>query len=162
MSKSAVYSGTMYFSYSQFFVFDKSVKLPGCEWTDGHFKQSFARREQNVCFGTLLEFGHAEFVVHLGRYVESSDYARVIQVPFEVTTGEVSIGGPDEYPNEHSVPIPNGHYTLVAAQAVTDDEHENIALFFERHSEQSKESRIIVADDALEPPHPLLETVDVA
>jgi len=36
VSEAAIYSATMYFSNSQFQVFDSSVKLPGCAWTDGH------------------------------------------------------------------------------------------------------------------------------
>jgi hypothetical protein len=56
-------SPRLYFSYSQFMVFDESVRLPGCEWTDEHSAQGFARWESTVNFSTLLEFGEADVVV---------------------------------------------------------------------------------------------------
>ncbi len=162
VSEAAIYSGTTYFSYSQFQVFDSEVKLPGCAWTDGHYKQGFARREPNVSFGTLLEFGHADVAVHLGPYKGNDDHERVIEVPIEVSSGEVVVGGPEEYPNKHIVKVPKGHYRLVAAQTVTGDEREAIDLYFERLAEPLARSRIVVADDVLDPPSPLLESVETA
>ncbi len=162
VSEEALYSATIYFSYSQFQVFDSSVKLPGCAWTDGHYQQGFARREQNVSFGTPLEFGHGDVAVHLGPYRGKDDHERVIEVPIEVSSGEVVIGGPEEYPNKHVVKLPKGHYRLVAAQAVTSDDREAIDLYFEKLPEPLAKSQIIVADDALHPPSPLLESVEVA
>jgi hypothetical protein len=162
VSEAAIYSATIYFSYSQFQVFDGSVKLPGCAWTDGHYKQGFARREPNVSFGTMLEFGHGDVAVHLGPYKGKDDHERVIEVPIEVSSGEVVIGGPEEYPNKHIVKMRTGHYRLVAAQTVTADDREAIDLYFERLAEPLATSRIIVADDVLEPPSPLLESVETA
>jgi RHS repeat-associated protein len=162
ISESAFYSATIYFSYSQFFVFDKSVRRPGCAWTEGHSEQGFARREKNVSFGTLLEFGHAEVSVHRGPYKGNDEHERVIEVPIEVSSGEVVIGGPEELENKHVLRLPKGHYRLVAAQMLTDDDHEAIDLYVEKLTEPLTHSRIIVADDALHPPSLLLETVEVA
>ena len=162
VSEAAIYSATVYFSYSQFQVFDSTVKLPGCAWTEGHYKQGFARREPNVCFGTMLEFGHGDVTVHLGPYEGKDDHERVIEVPLEVSSGEVVIGGPEEYPNKHIVKVAPGHYRLVAAQTVTGDDREAIDLYLEKLSEPVSRSRIIVADNALNPPSALLENVEVA
>jgi hypothetical protein len=162
VSEALIYSATIYFSYGQFQVFDSSVKLPGCAWTDGHYKQGFARREQNVSFGTLLEFGYGDVVVHLGAYRGRDVHKRAIEVPISVSSGEVVIGGPEEYPNKQVVKLPNGHYRLVAAQTVTSDDREGIDLYFEQLLEPLATSQIIIADDALHPPSPLLESVEVA
>ena len=162
MSESIFYSAEIYFSYSQFQVFDSSVSLPGCAWTDEHYRQGFARREPNVSFGTMLEFGHGDVAVHLGPYKPEDEHERVIEVPIEVSSGEVVIGGPEEYPNKHIVKMRKGHYRLVAAQSVTGDDREAIDLYFEELTEPLAASRIIVADDALHPPSPLIEGVDMA
>jgi hypothetical protein len=162
VNEAAIYAATIYFSYSQFQVFDSSVKLPGCTWTDGHYKQGYARREPNVSFRTMLEFGHGNLAVYLGPYEGRNDHQRAIEVPIEMTSGEVVIGGPEEYPNRHIVKVPKGHYRLVAAQTVTADDREAIDLYFERLTEPLAKSRIVVADDALDASSPLLETSEVA
>ena len=162
VSEAPIYTATIYFSYSQFAVFDSSVELPGCAWTDGHYKQGFARRERNVSFGMMLEFGHGDVAVHLGPYKVNGGHERVIEVPLEVSSGEVVIGGPEEYPNKHFVKMVNGHYRLVAAQTVTADDREGIDLYFEKLTAPLAKSRIVVADDVLDPPNPLLENVEVA
>ena len=164
VSEQAIYSATVYFSYSQFQVFDRSVTLPGCAWTEGHYKQGFARREPNVSFGTMLEFGYGDVAIHLATYERRHDHhERVIEVPIDVLSGEIVVAGPEEeYPNKHVVKIPKGHYRLVAAQTVTGDEREAIDLYFEKLAEPLAKSRILVADDMLDPPSPLLESVETA
>jgi hypothetical protein len=162
VSEAATYSGTIYFSYNQFLVFDASVKLPGCAWTEDHFKQGFARREQNASFGTLLEYGHGDMAAYLGPYEGKDDHERVIEVPIEVSSGQVVIGEPEEYPNKHIVKMPKGHYRLVAAQTATADNREAIDLYFEKLNKPLAESRIIVADPALNPASPLLESAEAA
>lgn len=157
-----IYAATVYFSYNQFHVFDASVKLPGCDWTDGHYKQGFARRDQTVNFGTLLEFGKGEVTVHLGPYREQAGHERVIEVPLEVSSGEVVIGGPEEYPDKHVVKLPEGHYRLAAAQAVIGDDRETIDLYFERIGEPLQSSKVILADGELAELGPLLESADIA
>lgn len=162
LGESEVFVADVYFSYSQLCVFDKSVALPGCAWTETHFRQGFARREANVCFGTLLEFGHAELAVRVGPYEATGEHERVIEVPFEVSSGEIVIAGPEEVENEYVVKLAPGHYRLVAAQTVTAEDREAIDLYFEKLANPLIHSRIIVTDDTLAPPDPLVETVDVA
>jgi hypothetical protein len=142
LSDSVILSARIYFAYSQFQVFDKAA-LAGHQWTQGHFDQGFARTGRSVSFGT-------------------DEHARVIEVPFEVSSGEVVVGGPEEFPvkPERVFQLPKGHYRLVAAQAVTDEDQEKIDLYFEKLAEPLTKSRIVVADDALNPPSPLLETAE--
>jgi competence protein J (ComJ) len=161
-SEASIYSGTIYFSYGQFYVFDRAVNLPGCVWTEPHYKQGFARRERNVSFGTLVEFGHGDVTVYLGPYKGRSNYERVIEVPIEVLSGEVVVGGPEEHPNQHIVKLPGGYYRLVAAQTVTGDDREAIDLYFEKLAKPLAHSRILVADHVLDPASPLLESVEIA
>jgi Competence protein J (ComJ) len=161
LSDSAIFSARIYFAYSQFQVFDKAA-LPGHHWTQSHFDQGFARTERNVSFGTPLEFGHGAVLVHLGPYEGRDDHLRVIEVPFEVSSGEVVVGGPEEFPvkPERVFQLPKGHYRLAAAQTVTDEEHENIDLYFEKLAEPLTKSRILVAEGGLRAPTPLLESAE--
>lgn len=110
----------------------------------------------------MLEFGHGDVAVHLGPYKPEDVHERVTEVPIEVSSGEVVIRGPEEYPNRHVVKVRKGHCRLVAAQTVTGDDREVIDLYFEELTGPLATSRIIVADDALNPPSPLMESVDVA
>jgi Competence protein J (ComJ) len=150
----------MYFSYSQFFVFDRSVKLPACAWTETHHDQGFARRERNAVFATLLEFGHAEVTVTRGAYTPRETYQRVIEVPIEVQSGTVIVSGPEEFDDDRTTDMPSGSYRLTVAQAVVADDQECIDLYFERVTEPALQSRIIVADESLRPADPLLETAE--
>ena len=81
----------LYFSYSQFFVYDSAVKGPGCLWTDAQVREGFARRESAISFGTLLEFGFADVAFRRGPFQPSEAYERVIAVPFVVFTGKVMV-----------------------------------------------------------------------
>jgi len=155
----ALLTSTMYFSYSQFLVFDSSVQAPECAPTRAHADQGFARRTKSVLFGTLLDFGYADLTVYAGPYVEKPEYERVIEVPLHVPSGEVRIKGPEEIKSERSIKLDKGYYRLVAAQVVKEEE-EIIDLFFEKVTGPLLRSRIWVADDRLKPPTPLLETVD--
>lgn len=162
MNTTTALSPRLYFSYSQFMVYDQSVQLPGCAWTDEHSAQGFARRESTVNFNTLLEFGYADVTVRRSAYQPSAEHDRVIAVPFRVASGEVLVEGPEEMDVERAFTLPPGNYRLVAAQRVTGDEEEVIDLFFEPLAELLERSAILLADDALNPPTPLLETAAVA
>src|SRR6185295_10740927 len=86
----------LYFSYNQFMVYDQSVQLPGCDWTDDHFAQGFARRESVVNFNALLEFGYADVEISFEPYQPKQEDERVIAVPFHVMSGKVVVEGPEE------------------------------------------------------------------
>jgi hypothetical protein len=155
-------STSIYFSYGQFQVFDRVVKRPGCEWTEQHHRQGFARRPYNVSFTTLVEYGDARVQVSIGPYRGSSSHERVIEVPFEVASGEVVVSGPEEAVRWTTMVVPPGHYRLIAAQEAVGEEEEVISLFFEGLLQPLGHSRIVVADAGLAPVLPLLEDVDEA
>jgi len=162
MTTKTALSPRLYFSYSQFMVYDGSVQLPGCDWTEEHTAQGFARRESVVNFNTLLEFGYADVVVNREAYELQQGYQRVIAVPFRVTSGKVVVDGPEETAVERSVSLPPGQYRLVAAQHITGEEEEAIDLYFEPLTKALERSTILVADHALNPPTPLIETAKIA
>lgn len=152
----------LYFSYSQFMVYDQSVTYPGCLWTENHTAQGFARRQSTVCFGTLLEFGDATVTYQVVRYAFNDKYERVIAVPFIVTSGKVIVNGPEEMNVLRVVELPKGHYRLVAGQHMIGDDEEAIDLFFEPLNESSSTSAILVADEQLKVPGTLIETAEIA
>ena len=155
-------SSKLYFSYGQFMVFDSSVQLPGCDWTEAHVAQGFARRESAVNFSTLLQFGYAAVGVSRGIYEPQHEYERVIAVPFRSTSGKVNVEGPEESPSERSFELLPGHYRLVAAQYVVGDDDEVVNLCFEPLVEALDRSTILVADATLNPPTPLVEIAKIA
>jgi hypothetical protein len=155
-------SPRLYFSYSQFMVYDQRVQLPGCAWTDEHSAQGFARRDSVVNFGTPLEFGYADVFVSRNAYQPREEYKRIIAVPFLVTSGKIIVEGPEEKKPDRNVALPPGNYRLVAAQQVTADDGEVIDLFFELLTKPLERSSILLADDALNPGASLLETAGVA
>jgi len=152
----------MYFSYGQFMVYDLDVELPGCAWTEGHSAQGFARRDSAVCFGAILDFGHADVTFVLGGYQPTQSFDRVVVVPFTVVTGKVAVDGPEESDVDRTIEIPRGHYSLTAAQRVLSDDLEDVHLFFESVAEPRQVSSILVADEMLSPSYPLIETAEVA
>jgi hypothetical protein len=152
----------LYFSYSQFLVYDSAVKAPGCLWTDAHSAQGFARRDSAVSFGTLLEFGFADVSLRRGPFQPSETYERVIAVPFVVSTGRVIVDGPEEIKIGRAIELPVGNYQIVAAQRVLGDDEELIDLFVDKLEEPLRNSKIIVADAMLNPSAQLVETAEVA
>jgi hypothetical protein len=161
MNPKIALSPRLYFSYSQFMVFDESVRLPGCEWTDEHCAQGFARRESTVNFSTILKFGEADVVVD-SAYQERDEYERVIAVPFLVTSGNVIVDGPEEIKGKRKLKLRSGNYRLTAAQRVTGEEEEAIGLFFKLLSKPLERSSILVADKTLRMPSLLSETAGIA
>lgn len=162
MMSEAICSAVICFSYGQFQVFDRTVRLPGLAWTEAHVRQGFARQEQNVSFATLLEFGKGDVAVHLAPYPASAGAERAIEVPFEVSSGHVVIGGPEEFPDKCIVSLSTGHYRLVAAQRATVNHRETIDLYFQKLSMPLAKSRILVGVDAVNLSLPLLESADAA
>ena len=162
MNATTALSPKLYFSYSQFMVYDQSEQLPGCDWTDEHSAQGFARRESTVCFGTPLEFGHADVTVNVAPYQPREEYARVISVPFLNSSGVITVEGPEEMDVDRIVELPPGNYRLTAAQIITGDDEEVIDLFFELLSTPLKQSAVLVADEMLNPSKSLIETAGIA
>lgn len=149
------------FSFNQFLVYDSSVSMPGCLWTDTHIRQGFARRESVVCFGTILEFGKASLSVYLEPYPKEMNHDRAISTPFKSPTGKILIEGPEESNTNRYIELEPGFYNLTAAQKVVDY-CEEIELFFEKVIEPNSHSMIIIADDELDPPDELKEYAEIA
>jgi hypothetical protein len=143
-------------------VYDQTEQLPGCDWTEEHTAQGFARRESTVCFGTPLEFGHADVWVMVGAYQPQPDYERVISVPFRSVSGRLTVEGPEELDVDRAFEMPRGDYNLTAAQVIVGEDEERIDLFFEPVSAPINESSILVADEMLNPPEPLIESAGIA
>jgi hypothetical protein len=136
--------------------------MPGCAWTAAHSAQGFARRDDSVCFSTLLEFGHAIVSITAGSFQTEFTHQRVIAVPFTSKSGRLVVEGPEEFDTGRTFELERGHYRLIAAQRVLREEEEQIDLFFEVLKEPLRCSLIFIADDMLNPAIPLLETADVA
>jgi hypothetical protein len=149
-------SHRLYFSYSQFMIYDQSVQLPGCDWTKKYTQKGFARRESTVCFGTPLEFGYADVTVMSGSYLPQVEYEQVISVPFRSDSGKLMVDGPEEMDADRVFAVPIGDYKLTAAQTIIGND-ERIDLFFESVVAPLKHSSVIVADEMLNPPEPLIE-----
>ena len=87
---------------------------------------------------------------------------RVIRVPFYSPSGKVLIEGPEEN-SAHTVIIDPGHYQLTSAQRANyDDEMLFLRLYFYKVEHPVTKSEIIVKDEQLNPPRPLLETAEIA
>ncbi|MCI0333621.1 MAG: competence protein ComJ [Planctomycetes bacterium] len=162
MSIKMILSPPLYFSYSQFMVYDSAVTLPGCAWTDAHSAQGFARRKSAVCFNSILEFGHADVTATQGLYQPNKKYERVIAVPFTVESSKVIVEGPEEFDVGRTIALEAGNFRLVAAQYVVDDSQQKIDLYFEPRHEPLQSSEILVADELLDPPVPLVEIAEIA
>lgn len=152
----------LYFSFNQFMVFDSSVELPGCEWTERHSLQGFARRDSVVNFNSLLEFGEAQVAVSIGPCGTIRECQRAIAVPFIVSSGKVLVEGPEENDIDRGVELKPGYYRLICSQRVLDDEHEDIELVFEPRDGPLDGSQLLIRDDGLNPHFPLIETAHVA
>jgi len=152
----------LHFSYKQFLVYDQNVELPGCEWTEEHVAQGFARRESVACFSTLLESGHADVHMIASAYQSSDKHERAIAVPFMVVSGRVVVEGPEETGAGRVCTLSIGPYRLVAAQCFVSEERETIELFFEKMTCLPEHSQILVADSQIFPCGALIETSEIA
>lgn len=152
----------LYFSYSQFMVYDLAEQLPGCDWTEKHTAQGFARRASTVCFGTRLEYGHSFVTIHIGSFQALKDYSRAICVPFKNISGKVTVEGPDEFDVDRAFELPPGDYMLTAAQKILSADELNIDLYFELVTHPGSRSSILVADEMLDTTEPLMESSEIA
>ena len=143
-------------------IYDQAELLPGCDWTEEHTAQGFARRESTVCFGTLMESGFAEVAVSVGDFCPNESYERVICVPFYCASGKVTVEGPEETDVDRTFNLPVGNYRLTSAQVIVCEDEERIDLFFEPVSAPLNQSSILVADKILAPFTPLIETSEIA
>ena len=155
-----ILSPAMYYSYSQFLIFDAAVDSVGCEWTQQHNDQGFARRESVVSVAALSEFGDATVRFSTSAAARGTNwegYERVILVPFSVSSGRVLVEGPEEHNVGREIALPVGHFRLSIAQHVVSEERLEVLLIFEKVLVAELRSQIIVADNALKVSGNLLE-----
>lgn len=159
MRTTALGSFEMAFSHGQFLLFDATVAVPECEWTDDHTSQGFARRESAICLGSILQDGVASVRVFHGSYSPQREYQRVIANPFTSPSGRIIVNGLMEMYISRLVQLRPGYYRVYTCQALDDahDEHELIDLFFFPEEQPSHQSEIIIADEGLSPPSVLVE-----
>jgi hypothetical protein len=147
------------FSYSQFFLYDAGVKNPACNWTETHSRQGFVRRDGVIAVGTLLQFGTAKVTLAIGPPSYEA-YDRVLSVPLEIRSGAIAIDGPEEPPGIRKSQLVTGHYRATIGQKYLDDAQEEVAIWLEKIDVPIQRSELLVVDEALDPPTPLLETAD--
>jgi hypothetical protein len=160
MSISKLGSFKVDLNYNQLLVYDVSVEVPECSWTEAHCDQGFARRESTVCFDTILQYGDAEVTIYEGPYSDNALYQRAVAVPFFSPTGRVIVQSVLEIYVAKVVFLPKGYYRLYAAQWLADDgdeDRQSIDLFFEALPAPAAQSAVLRADEGLNPPAVLLE-----
>src|SRR5262249_46153453 len=96
--------------HNQFLIYDVSVQVPQCEWTEEHSDQGFARRDSCACIATLLQDGHADTTVFFGPFDKRPIYQRVIALPFFAPEGKIIIRGLMEHYLAHVLFCRQGHY----------------------------------------------------
>jgi len=146
------------YSYNQILVFDSLESTPGCQWSDAHWQQGFARRNSIVSFATLDQAGTAALSI-VEDAGQEEGVVRAIQTSLDVPSGKVCIEGVDEYPISRYVKLIPGVYRVTASQR-RDSSRLAIFLSFS-HSSQFVPSLIIKADSLLNPRGELLETSDI-
>lgn len=152
----------MYFSYSQFMVYDGETKQPGCAWLDAHFNQGFARRETVANFRTLLEYGDARLRIWDGPFA-GGEYDWVILVPLFLPSGVLRVEGPEEPSSATpSINVASGYYELWCGQKSLDEDKQDIDLFLRACPAPLVSSRIVINDGSLDDKTPFLEEAGVA
>lgn len=155
----------IYASYSQFMVFDDSVRLPGLNWTEAHSRQGFIRSESSIGFGIPYEFGKSRVDVFLGAPPPlEAKCDRAFSVPFYAPTGRIVVSGPEEVPPDASqiFEVPLGHYKLTAAIRAVGEQEFDIGIFLEPTQIPVASSVVLVADEYMTANDVLVETGGVA
>lgn len=149
------------FGYSQFMVYDGAINDPGSDWTEAHVRQGFARRERAVCMGTLLEFGTAAVSVLTNGPLDLEKYHRVIAVTLTTESGWFRVRGPESLEEALRVDVSRGRWRVTVAQRVTGELGEDVDILIEPARPDQTVSEIVVCDEELDPPDPLIEAAEV-
>lgn len=143
------HSFTLDLRHGQLDLFDPALEQPFNSWQLEHVMQGFAWRAESVSFRTL---GSGETAIEIGvaeRWAVRPDTRRAVLVPFRVgPSGAVRVASPEAH---RDIPMPAGRY----------------ALLFETHGDpawagltfvpdDATEARVLLADDGISPPDPLL------
>ncbi|KPF69553.1 hypothetical protein IP69_10665 [Bosea sp. AAP35] len=98
--------------YTQIQAFRAKLPRAGSLWTDDHVAQGFAWRPETVAFGVPDHDGQCvlQAAVADAPYSLADAVLWAVAVPFEVTTGKVSVG---TVLNTRDLDVPVGRYSLV-------------------------------------------------
>lgn len=151
----------MYISYGQIMIYDHNTPYAGLHWTEPHYKQGFARTQEQASFRTLHEYGHVDLAVHTSDCPKIEDWqTRIIDVPIQIGSGVAVISGPEE-DEGRTVSLRPGHYRVCVAQG-TRDGRDSIVVCFHSHGSPNLQSAILRADDELSPGECLLEICELS
>lgn len=140
-------------SYAQLAVFDPALQDPFNDWRPEHVAQGFAWRAGSVSFATLEDGGRIDVQVRLASKSPTllPETRRAIQVPFRVPdSGAVEVAS---IAGGKQVEVPAGEYLMVFEHGIADDRMWARITFVR---DRSPRFAVLVADDALDPPDPLV------
>ena len=149
----------LYYAYGFVMVFDKSEPTPQARWIQQHENQGFARRERSVMFSTLRQEGKATVNAFEGWPVDLGQGSRIIAVPLKVLSGELSIQGPEEWPEARYVKVAPGVNTVILSQRI-DEVTDQLVLDFFIDAIATENSKILKAGGLHNIPSVLLETAE--
>jgi hypothetical protein len=153
-------SRLLHYAYGLVMVFDATEKAPQARWTQQHEDQGFARREHSVLFATLKQEGKAIVNVFNGWPNDLSQSSRVIAVQLSLSSALLNIRGLEEWPIDRFVRLVPGSYTVILSQRLDKNTGQLILDFFVDSLCETRNSRVLKADEALKVPGVLLETAD--
>jgi hypothetical protein len=113
----------------------------------------------------LFSSGIAKLAVLFGQPAIEG-YERALAIPLEVKSGVVEIDNPEEDIGTREIRLESGHYQLTIAQKrLTSEEEEEIGeeeikIWFEKVDLPMLRSKLLVVDEMLDPPTPLVETAN--
>jgi hypothetical protein len=152
-------STELHYAYGLIMVFDRCETKPHARWTQQHEDQGFARRERSVLFSTLRQEGLARVSAFEGWPEDLNQGARIIQVPLNISSGNLNVQGLEEWPIERSMKVKSGLNTVVLSQRI-DPATEQLVLEFYIDPVATESSKILKAGGLVKIPPELLETTD--
>ncbi|MCG3132764.1 MAG: hypothetical protein FLDDKLPJ_03630 [Phycisphaerae bacterium] len=152
-------------SYSSIVIADTSLDRMFNDWSDAHVRQGFSWRQGSVSFGTFDSIDMLLEVQIVADWKPRDDALRIIQVPFAVNgSGTLLI---DSLGMEHYVSVPVGEYCLIyehgllrgpgVGKVKSDEKLWGLLTFIPG---DIPEPKIVLADEELDPPNPLVMTAE--
>lgn len=136
--------------YGQICIFDPQLEKPFNDWEAGHNKQGFSWRKNSVSFAVpdVVHEARVNFTIHGSDLINFGDFVRVIQVPFEIGSDGVEIGG---VLTSQVYDAPPGQYVLTFGIFKPGSQ---VSLYLGL-KQGVCEAKILLADENLDPESPL-------
>jgi hypothetical protein len=168
MSSELLYDDRIYYSYGQICASDEALEPASTiMWTKDQNAQGFSRGHFEVDFATLYDFGWAQFQVFKGPFRKLRPYHRAILTSIHVPSAVLYVNGPDEGYDFRPFKLEAGHYEIACAQESLGggDDHSPegillIHMFLTKIAGPLSKSHILIADERLHPPEPLIEILE--